>query len=63
MFVIEKDEFKIVMLIILITVILVFLILTMIKNDIKQSKINELNYASIGLLLWILPKIVPTIPR
>jgi len=61
MFVIEKDEFKIVMLIILITVILVFLILTMIKNDIKQSKINELNYASIGLLLWILPKIVPTI--
>jgi membrane protein len=61
MFVIEKDEFKLVMLIILITVILVFLILTMIKNDIKQSKINELNYASISLLLWILPKIVPTI--
>lgn len=59
--VIEKEEFKIIMIIIIITGFVVFLLIAMMINDTNQSHHNELNFASIGMLLWILPKIVPAI--
>lgn len=59
--VIEKEEFKIIMIIIIITGFVVFLLIAMMINDINQSDHNELNFASISMLLWILPKIVPAI--
>lgn len=59
--VIEKDEFKIIMTMIIVTGFVVFLLIAMMINDINQSDHNELNFASISMLLWILPKIVPAI--
>lgn len=59
--VIEKEEFKIIMTMIIITGFVVFLLIAMMINDTNQSHHNELNFASIGMLLWILPKIVPAI--
>lgn len=59
--VIEKDEFKIIMTMIIVTGFVVLLLIAMMINDINQSDHNELNFASISMLLWILPKIVPAI--
>lgn len=59
--VIEKDEFKIIMTMIIVNGFVVFLLIAMMINDINQSDHNELNFASISMLLWILPKIVPAI--
>lgn len=59
--VIDKEDFKIVMLISIITGFVVFILLAMVKNDINQSHHNEFDFASVSMLLWILPKIVPTI--
>lgn len=59
--VIEKDEFKIIMTMIIVTGFVVFLLIAMMIIDINQSDHNELNFASISMLLWILPKIVPAI--
>lgn len=61
LFVVDKEDGKLIILTSSIVPVVTVMVTSLIYIDIQRSKGSNLDFASISMLLWILPKIIPTI--